>query len=146
MKHDPKEFEVPETTYVRDIDDRVFQGIIAQILTKIPGISLVEGNVLDNLLGRPEGIKGIHTEQDAKNHSVSVKVEVKIAYGISIPEKAEEIQNLVVQEISKMTALHVSEVHVIFKGLATPAKPSAKPTTKQITKTSSDDSTVTEDS
>ncbi len=118
MKHDPKEFDVPETTYARDIDDRVFQGIIAQVLTKIPGVCLVEGNVLDNLLGRPEGIKGIHTEQDVKNHAISVRVEVRVAFGICIPDKAEEIQTKIVQEISKMTGLHVSEVHVIFKGLA----------------------------
>lgn len=127
MKHDPKEFEVPETVYARDIDDRVFQGIIVQCLAKIPGISLIEGNVLDNLLGRPEGIKGIQTLQDPKNHALSVKVEVRIAYGISIPEKAEEIQAKIVQEISKMTALHVSEVHVIFKGLIPQTKNQTPP-------------------
>lgn len=129
MKHDPKEFELPETVYARDIDDRVFQGIIVQCLAKIPGISLIEGNVIDNLLGRPEGIKGIQTSQDPKNHAISVKVEVKVAYGISIPEKAEEIQTKIVKEISKMTALHVAEVHVIFKGLI----PQSKNHTSEIT-------------
>src|SRR4029077_8049990 len=87
LKVDTKEFELPETEYIRDIDNRVFQGIILQTLAKIPGISLLEGNFIDHIFGRSEGVKGIHTEQDPKTCSISAKVEVAIGYGISIPEK-----------------------------------------------------------
>jgi len=117
---DSKEFELPDTLYTRDIDNRVFQGIILQSLAKISGISLLEGNVFDSLIGRTDGVKGIHTEQDVKNHTVHVKVEVKVDYGISIPLKSEEIQTKIVEEITNMTGLHVAEVHVLFKGLTTP--------------------------
>ncbi len=117
MKVDTKEFELPETEYIRDIDNRVFQGIILQTLAKIPGISLLEGNFIDHIFGRSEGVKGIHTEQDAKTCSISAKVEVAIAYGLSIPEKAEEIQTKVVHELVHMTGLRVSHVHVVFKEL-----------------------------
>jgi uncharacterized alkaline shock family protein YloU len=48
---------------------------------------------------------------------VSVKIEVNIKYGISIPEKAEEIQSKIIESISKYTGLHVNCVHVIFKNL-----------------------------
>jgi uncharacterized alkaline shock family protein YloU len=119
-KVDTKEFELPETEYIRDIDNRVFQGIILQTLAKIPGISLLEGNFIDHIFGRTEGVKGIHTEQDPKSCSISAKVEVAIGYGISIPEKAEEIQTKVVQELVKMTGLRVSHVHVVFKDLIPP--------------------------
>lgn len=119
-KVDTKEFELPETEYIRDIDNRVFQGIILQTLAKIPGISLLEGNFIDHIFGRSEGVKGIHTEQDPKSCSISAKVEVAIGYGISIPEKAEEIQSKVVQELVKMTGLRVSHVHVVFKDLIPP--------------------------
>ena len=116
---DAKELEFAETTYVRDIESRVFQAIALQCLAKIDGIALMGSNLIDNLLGRESGerIKGIYVEQDQKKHSVYIRVEVNIRYGISIPEKAEEIQGKIVEEICKYTGLHISCVHVIFKNL-----------------------------
>lgn len=121
-KVDTKEFELPETLYVSDIENRVFQGIVLQCLSRVDGISLVEGNFIDNIFGRGavEGVKGIYSEQDNKNHSVSVKIEVNICYGYSIPEKADEIQTLIAEEITKLTGLHVSSVHVVFKSVLLP--------------------------
>jgi len=118
-KVDPKEFELPETLFVRDIENRVFQGIVLQCLSKIDGIALIEGNFIDNILGRRnlEGVKGIHVEQDNKSPSVGIKIEVNICYGYSIPAKAEEIQTLCAEEITKLTGLHVSYVHIIFKNV-----------------------------
>jgi uncharacterized alkaline shock family protein YloU len=46
-------------------------------------------------------------------------VELNIAYGISIPEKAEEIQNKLIDQIVKFTGHTVSVVHVIFKSMIT---------------------------
>lgn len=119
-KVDTKEFELPETHFVRDVENRVFQGIVLQCLSRIPGIAPIEGNFIDNILGRSntEGSKGIVIDQDNKNHSVGVKIEVNICYGFSIPEKAEEIQVACADEITKITGLHVSYVHVVFKGIA----------------------------
>ncbi len=120
-KVDTKEFEIPETLYVRDIENRVFQGIVLQCLSRVEGIALVEGNFIDNIFDRGtlEGIKGIYVEQDNKNRSVNVKIEVNVCYGCSIPEKAEEIQTLCTQEITKLTGLHVSNVHIVFKNVIT---------------------------
>ena len=118
-KVDTKEFELPETLFVRDVENRVFQGIALQCLSRIDGIALVEGNFIDNIFGRGavEGIKGIYIEQDNRNHSVGVKIEVNICYGYSIPEKAEEIQALCAEEITRLTGLHVAYVHVVFKSV-----------------------------
>jgi len=117
-KVDTKEFEIPETVFIRDIENKVFQSIVLQCLSQIEGISLVEGNFIDHLLGRSaEGVKGIVAEQDDKNNSVHIRVEVNISYGIVIPEKAEEIQTKIADEITKLTGLHVSSVHVIFKNV-----------------------------
>lgn len=118
-KFDSKEFELPETLYVRDVENRVFQGIVLQCLSKVEGIALVEGNFIDNIFGRTplEIYKGIHIEQDSKSHSVGIKVAVNIYYGFSIPEKAEEIQGLISDEVTKLTGLHVSYVHVVFKNI-----------------------------
>jgi len=116
---DTKELKFADTIFVRDIETRVFQAIVIKALAGIEDIALLEGKLLDNLLGREgsERIKGIHVEQDQKNHSVSIKVEIKIAHGISIPKKAEEIQSKIAAEVSQLTGLHVSCVHVIFKTL-----------------------------
>jgi uncharacterized alkaline shock family protein YloU len=116
-KVDKKEFEIPTTTFVRDIEDRVFQGIVLHCLSKVEGISLVEGNFIDNILGRNslEGIKGIHTAQDSKHQCVTIRVEVNVSYGVSIPHKAEEIQSKIAEEVTSLTGLHVATVHVVFK-------------------------------
>jgi uncharacterized alkaline shock family protein YloU len=116
------ELELPETIYVRDIEDRVFQMIVLQCLAKIPGISLVEGNLIDHLLGRGglERLKGVIVEQNEKNRSVGIRVEVNVCYDVSIPQKAEEIQTKVTEEITRLTGLHVARVHVVFKGVVIP--------------------------
>ena len=118
---DSREIELPETIFIRDVESRVFQGIILQALAKIEGISLIEGNLFDSLLGRElERVKGIHVQQDGEKQTVDVRVEINIHYGICIPEKAEEVQNKLVEEISRWTGLHVGTVHVIFKELISP--------------------------
>jgi uncharacterized alkaline shock family protein YloU len=120
-KLDRKELNLPDTVFIRDIETRVFQAIVLQCLAKIEGVGLLEGNLFDSLLGREvEHVKGIHVEQDQDQHSVEVRVEINIAYGMSIPAKAEEVQNKVVEEISRWTGLHVASVHVIFKDLMAP--------------------------
>lgn len=118
-KFDSKEIELPETVFIRDVETRVFQSIALQCLAKIEGVSIIEGNLIDNLLGRDgtDRVKGIYVEQDQKNHSVNLRLEVNIVYGISIPAKAEEIQNKIAEEVSELTGLHVGSVHVIFKNL-----------------------------
>jgi uncharacterized alkaline shock family protein YloU len=128
---DTKELELPDTVFIRDIETKVFQSIILQCLSQIEGVALVDGNLIDSLFKRPpeERVSGIHVEQDQKTHSVKVKVEVNIAYGLSIPEKAEEIQMKITQDISKLTALHVGAVHVVFKNLIT--KPAAPEKTEE---------------
>jgi uncharacterized alkaline shock family protein YloU len=129
---DTKEVELPDTLFIRDIENKVFQSVVVQCLLNIEGIALVEGNLLDYFLGREpaERISGISVEQDPKTHSIQVKIEVNVAYGVVIPEKAQEIQDKVSQELSHLTALHVSLVHVVFKNLITP---SARPETVQET-------------
>ncbi|MBM3208376.1 MAG: Asp23/Gls24 family envelope stress response protein [Chlamydiae bacterium] len=119
---DTKEVELPETVFIRDIESRVFQSIAVQCLSKIDGVALLEGNFIDSLLGRDsnESVRGIYVQQDPKSHSVSVKLEINVAYGICIPEKAEEVQMKILEEVSSFTGLHVASVHVVFKNLFCP--------------------------
>ncbi|MDF2577723.1 MAG: hypothetical protein K0S74_1207 [Chlamydiales bacterium] len=120
-KLDPKEFELPDTVVVRDIEDRVFQSIVLQCLARIEGISLVEGNFIDQIRflgrGQTERVHGIIVEQESRTRSVNIKVEVNIYYGVEIPSKSDEIQTKIIEEITHLTGLHVACVHVIFKNL-----------------------------
>lgn len=126
-KVDTKEFEMPETLFSRDIESRVIQVIILHTIEKIEGVSLMGGNLIDTLFGRDvEKVKGIFVEQDSRNHMVKVKVEVLIDYGIKIPEKTEEVQNKIVEEITQLTGLHVASVHIVVKGLVLPKDPLAE--------------------
>lgn len=118
-KIDTKELVLPDTTMVRDIENRVFQAIVVRCLSDIEGVAPAQGNLFDTLLGRDgqDSLAGVDVEQDEKSRSVHVRVEVNIAYGVSIPEKSEEIQTKIVQQISRLTGLRVAAVHVIFKNL-----------------------------
>lgn len=129
---DMRELELPETTFVRDIDDKVFEGIVVRCLSQIEGIGLTEGNFIDHILCGRESVKGITVNQDEKSQCASIKIELNISFGISIPEKAEEIQTLIATEVSKITGLHVSSVHVIFKNIV--PKERTKPISEELLK------------
>ena len=122
-KLDTKEFEVPKTTFSHDIETRVIQVIILQCLNKIKGVALLEGTLIDTLFGREvERVKGITVEQDSKNHSLKVKIEINVEYGVAIPGITSDVQERAVEEITKLTGLHVSAVHVVIKGLVQKAE------------------------
>lgn len=113
---DVKEIELPTTDFIFDIESKVLQSICYQCIRQIDGLHPIEGNLIDNLLGH-EHLKGIHVQQDSKQHAVIVKIEVGVSYGVCLPKKAESLQNLIVKEMSELTGLHVGSVHVIFKNL-----------------------------
>ncbi|MEI6531947.1 MAG: Asp23/Gls24 family envelope stress response protein [Chlamydiota bacterium] len=130
MHIDTKEFELPETHYIRDIDSGVLQSLVLQCLSGVKGISLLDGTLLDALLGRGSeaAVRGVSVTQDPDLHSVSVKVEINVFYGIVMPQKAEEIQTLLTYEITRLTGLHVAAVHIVFKNMVSPdAVPKAIP-------------------
>lgn len=122
---DTKEVEFPDTSFGRDIENKVLQSIVVQCLLSIQGIGLVEGNLLDYFLGREpaERISGIQVEQDPKTRSIQVKIEINVAYGVVIADKADEIHGKVARELSRLTGLRVSSVHVVFKDLMTGLAP-----------------------
>jgi uncharacterized alkaline shock family protein YloU len=114
---DARELDLPNTVYIRDIDSKVLKGIVLQVLSKIENIGLIEGNLFDSLLGNADRVKGIHVEQEQKGKSVTLRIEINVVYGVSIPEKSEEIQSKISEEITQWTGLHVSSIHVVFKDL-----------------------------
>ncbi len=118
---DLKEVELPDTDFIFDIETKVIQGICYQCITQTEGLFPQEAGLIDNLLGQ-EALKGISVQQDSKQRAVMIKLEVGVLYGVSLPERAEKLQNLVFKEVSELTGLHVGSVHVVFKNLVVKTK------------------------
>lgn len=118
------EYELPETTFVRDIDDRVFKAIAVECVRSLDGVQPAYGGFFDQLLGREgsDATKAVSITQHESEHALSIKIEISVRYGENIPQKAEEVQNLIAKEVSCLTGLHVKAVHVVFRNLYTESK------------------------
>jgi uncharacterized alkaline shock family protein YloU len=116
-QHKTKEPELPETHYIRHIDNEVFKGIILRCLLQVEGIAPIEGNFLQSLfhLSALDSLKGIEVLQNAQKRSIEIDITVNICSEENIPEKAEQIQTKVCEEITKATGVHVASIHVAFK-------------------------------
>ena len=73
---------------------------------------------MHNILGRgnAESVNAIHAEQDSQAKSLKIRVDLNVAYGVPIPIRLEEIQNLLNQELTRLTGLHVASIHLVFRG------------------------------
>jgi len=121
MKQEVEE-KIQSPHYIQDIESKVFQAITYQVLKEIASIELVEGSILDSFLGveGAEKIKAIHVELDETNPFVSFKIDLNILYGVSIPEKSEEIQNKVKVKVEELTGYQIGFIHLVFKNIVFP--------------------------
>lgn len=106
MKLDTKEFELPDTLYIRDIETGVFRSIAEQSLQNVEGIAL----------------EHLHVDVDPKGQTISLKIVLSVLFGVPIPQKAEEIQSLLAEQMTKLTGLHVASIHLVFKNIYFPGK------------------------
>lgn len=134
---DQKEFDLPETVYIHDIDNQAIQNIVAQILSRIPGVHLSHESLMESFLGKKSlsSTKGIHVEQDPKAKCVKIRIELVVDYGISIPEISQAIYDEVAKEVPELTGLPISQIHLLYKDVRTP-----KSEYSSLEKTSSSDS------
>lgn len=108
-----------KTTFSINVDNRVIESIVSKSLMTIEGVELIGTNRLDSILGRDpiSKVSAIHVEQDYKEQLTNLKIELNIAYGLSIPEKAEEVQKKIRDEVTRLTGMQIGYIHVIFKNL-----------------------------
>lgn len=112
------EVDPSKTVCSHDIETRAIQILILNILNKVEGVCLLATNLIDTLLGREaERLKGIFVEQDPKTHTLKIRIEVNMHYGISIPEKVKEVHRRILQEVEEFMQLPVAHIHVVVKGL-----------------------------
>ena len=99
-----------ELTY----EDKVIKKIIGLSLEKVSGLLAVDGgffsNLADKLINTDNVTNGVNVE--VGKEQVAVDLNVVVEYQKNVPAVYEEIKNVVVEEISKMTDLEVVEVNV----------------------------------
>ena len=122
MDHEVEIDQIGESdvVYIQDVDNKVFQAIVVKTLMKIDGVRLLEeGSLIDDLLGRESQsrIKGVLIEQDLKQHSVSIKIELELAYGLSLKVMAKKVQESIVKDVQEFTGFTIASVHLVFKHL-----------------------------
>lgn len=102
------------------IADEVIEVIAGMAASEVEGIAEMSGGFvgdLANLFTRGKNAsKGIKVEVGEKEASVDLFVAVE--YGVSIPEVAKKVQEVVKEAIEGMTGLHVLEINVHIQGIA----------------------------
>ena len=101
------------------VADEVVAIIAGLAATEVDGVSSMAGNITNEIvskLGMKNLSKGIMVE--VIEDEVKVDVAIKIAYGFSIPEVSQKVQEKVKSTIENMTGLKVGVVNVRIASVA----------------------------
>jgi uncharacterized alkaline shock family protein YloU len=95
------------------IADDVIATIAGLAATEVEGVSAMQGNVTNELVGKlgmKNLTKGVHIKVTEKG--VAVELSVQMRYGYSIPKTCKEVQEKVKAAIENMVGLTVEVVNV----------------------------------
>lgn len=95
-------------------EEKVIETIVGVALQSIDGLISVNGRFLsdmtENLEEQPQVASGIDVE--VGKEEVAVDLEVIVAYGKDIPKLFAQVQEVVLEEISRLTSLKVTEINI----------------------------------
>lgn len=100
------------------IADDVIATIAGVAATEVEGVAAMSGNITNEIVGKL-GVKnlskgvGIDVQEDV----VTVKLNLTMRYGYSIPKTSAEVQEKVKSAIENMTGLNVSCVDIRIAGV-----------------------------
>lgn len=102
------------------IHENVIASIVRKVTCSVEGVVRLAGSpLLDNIAeivgSRKIQDRAITVNMDGSD--VSIEVKVNIAYGIHVPTLAAEVQTAVMEEVEKITGMHVAQVNVIVQEL-----------------------------
>ena len=101
------------------ISDEVV-GVISGIAsTEVDGVIGLSGGIaggIAQLLGKKSLAKGIKVQTSEKD--TSIDIHLIVAYGVRIPDIAQEVQEKVKTAVESMTGLKVAEVNVHIQGVS----------------------------
>lgn len=95
-------------------EEKVIETIVGVALQSIDGLISVNGRFLsdmtENLEEQPQVASGIDVE--VGKEEVAVDLEVIVAYGKDIPKLFAQVQEVVLEEIRRLTSLKVKEINI----------------------------------
>jgi len=95
-------------------EEKVIETIVGVALQSIDGLISVNGRFLsdmtENLEEQPQVASGIDVE--VGKEEVAVDLEVIVAYCKDIPKLFAQVQEVVLEEISRLTSLKVKEINI----------------------------------
>jgi len=95
-------------------EEKIIETIVGVALQSIDGLISVNGRFLsdmtENLEEQPQVASGIDVE--VGKEEVAVDLEVIVAYGKDIPKLFAQVQEVVLEEISRLTSLKVKEINI----------------------------------
>lgn len=95
-------------------EEKVIETIVGVALQSIDGLISVNGRFLsdmtENLEEQPQVASGIDVE--VGKEEVAVDLEVIVAYDKDIPKLFAQVQEVVLEEISRLTSLKVKEINI----------------------------------
>ena len=102
------------------IADDVIAVIAALAATEVEGVDSMAGNITHELI-RKLGMKNLQkgVKIELTDEDVSCALSLNVAYGHSIPEISEQVQEKVKTTIENMTGLHVTDINVNIAGVNT---------------------------
>ncbi|MCC4044966.1 Asp23/Gls24 family envelope stress response protein [Enterococcus gallinarum] len=102
-----------ETTSLT-FEEKVLQTIVGVTLASIDGLISADGkffsSMTEDLADQSNVTSGIEVE--VGKEQVAIDLEVIVAYGKDIPRLFAQIQEIVLQEVSRLTALEVKEINI----------------------------------
>ena len=108
------ENEQASTADALTFEEKVLQTIVGVALTSIDGLISADGKFLsgmtDDLTQQNHVTSGIEVE--VGKEQVAIDLEVVVAYGKDIPQLFAQIQEVVLQEVGRLTALEVKEINI----------------------------------
>lgn len=95
-------------------EEKVLQTIVGVALASIDGLISADGkffsSMTKDLADQSNVTSGIEVE--VGKEQVAIDLEVIVAYGKDIPRLFAQIQEIVLQEVSRLTALEVKEINI----------------------------------
>ena len=95
-------------------EEKVLKTIVGVALASIDGLISADGkffsSMTEDLADQSNVTSGIEVE--VGKEQVAIDLEVIVAYGKDIPRLFAQIQEIVLQEVSRLTALEVKEINI----------------------------------
>lgn len=100
------------------IADDVIASIAGVAATEVEGVAAMSGNITNEIVGKL-GVKNLSKGVviDVQEDIVTVKLNLTMRYGYSIPKTSAEVQEKVKASIESMTGLKVSCVDIRIAGI-----------------------------